>query len=235
MKLKRKTKFSLVVSAILALLLTLLVCGTVRKVQRWRWLHAGPIENRPVRIYDVDFAREFNDLNEVQLAVAQAVGVPPVEDREAAERMKKRLVEIGDNDLYSVDELTHSIPFLIPSAAELLGRIGRNFQDSLASKGLNPNKLVVTSILRTEDDVRKLRQGNLNASENSTHRYGTTFDLSYWHYVKVPELRGRAYADVPPEYLRATLSQVLKDLHDEGACYVKYEKKQTCFHITVRP
>ena len=234
MKLKRKTKFWLVVSAILALLLGLLVTWTVHKVQDWRWRHAGPIENHPVRIWDVNFSKEFNDLNEVQLSVAQAVGVPPVEDRAAAEHMKQRLVEIVDNDLYSVDELTHSIPFLVPSAAELLDRIGRNFQDSLSAKGLNPNKLVVTSVLRTEEDVRKLRQGNINASENSTHRYGTTFDLSYWHYVKVPELRERPYADVPPEYLRATLSQVLKDLHDEGACYVKYEKKQTCFHITVR-
>ena len=234
MKLRRKTKFWLVVSAILALILTLLVCWTVHKVKDWRWHHAGSIENHPVRIWDVDFAREFNDLNETQLAVAQAVGVPPVEDRDAAEKMKKRLVEVVDTDLYSVDELTHSIPYLIPSAVQLLDRIGMNFRDSLVAKGLNPNKLVVTSILRTEDDIRKLRQGNINASENSTHRYGTTFDLSYWHYVKVPELKGRPYADVPPEYLRATLSQVLKDLHDEGACFVKYEKKQTCFHITVR-
>ena len=234
MKLKRKTKFWLVVSAIAALLLTLLVCWTVRKVRDWRWHHAGPIENHPVRIWDVNFTKEFNDLNEVQLAVAQAIGVPPVEDRDAAEHMKKRLVEITDGDLYSVEELTHSIPFLVPSAAELLNRIGMNFRDSLASKGLNPYKLVVTSVLRTEEDVRKLRQGNLNASENSTHRYGTTFDLSYWHYVRIPELRGRPYEEVPPEYLRATLSQVLKDLHDEGVCYVKYEKKQTCFHITVR-
>ena len=93
---------------------------------------------------------------------------------------------------------------------------------------------MVTSVLRTEEDVRKLRQTNGNASENSTHRYGTTFDLSYWRYVKVPELRGRPYADVPPEQLRAVLSQVLKDLHDEGACYVKFERKQNCFHITVR-
>ena len=234
MKLERKTKFWLVVSAILALLLGLLVLWTVHKVRDWRWHHAGPIENHPVRIWDVDFAKEFNDLNEIQLSVAQAVGVPPVEDRDAAERMKKRLVEIVDNDLYSVGDLTHSIPFLIPSAAELLDRIGLNFRDSLAAKGLNPNRLVVTSVLRTEEDVRKLVQENPNAAENSTHRYGTTFDLSYWRYVKVPELRDRPYADVPPEYLRATLSQVLKDLHDEGACYVKYEKKQNCFHITVR-
>ena len=139
MKLKRKTKFWLVVSAILALLVGLLVLWTVHKVKDWRWHHAGPIENHPVRIWDVNFAKEFNDLNEVQLAVAQAVGVPPVEDRDAAEHMKKRLVEIVDNDLYSVDELTHSIPFLVPSAAELLDRIGRNFQDSLSAKGLNPN------------------------------------------------------------------------------------------------
>lgn len=234
MKLRRKTKFWLVVSAILALLIGLLVLWIVHSVREWRWLHAGPIENHPVRIYDVNFAREFNDLNDVQLAVAQAVGVPPVENREAAEKMKKRLVEIVPGDLYTVDELTHSIPFLVPSAVDLLDRIGRNFRDSLAAKGLNPNKLVVTSVLRTEEDVRQLRKRNINASENSTHRYGTTFDLSYWHYVKVPELRGRAYADVPPEYLRATLSQVLRDLHDEGACYVKYEKQQTCFHITVR-
>lgn len=234
MKLRRKTKFWLVVSAILALLVSLTVLWTVRSVRERRWLRAGPIENHPVRVYDVHFAREFNDLNDVQLAVAQAIGVPPVENREAAETMKKSLVEIVPNDLYTVDKLTHSIPFLVPRAVDLLDRIGRNFRDSLAAKGLNPNRLVVTSVLRTEEDVRLLRKRNVNASENSTHRYGTTFDLSYWHYEKVPELRGRPYADVPPEYLRATLSQVLKDLHDEGACYVKYEKQQTCFHITVR-
>ena len=204
-------------------------------VREKRWLALGPIENHPVRIYDVKFSKEFNDLNDVQLAVAQAIGVPPVADREAAEELKAKLVKIEDTDTYVVDSLTHSIPYLIPSAKELLDRIGWNFQDSLAAKGLNPNKLVVTSVLRTEADVARLRKGgNINASENSTHRYGTTFDLSYWRYVKVPELRGRPYEDVPPEYLRAVLSQVLKDLHDQkGVCYIKYEKKQNCFHVTV--
>ena len=119
MKLKRKTKFWLVVSAILALIVSLLVIWTVHKVKDWRWHHAGPIENHPVRIWDVDFAKEFNDLNETQLAVAQAIGVPSVQDREAAEQMKKRLVEIVDTDLYSVDELTHSIPFLLKLAGNL--------------------------------------------------------------------------------------------------------------------
>jgi len=234
MKLKRKTRFWLIVSAVSALLLTLLTGWTVHRVREWRWLHAGPIENHPVRIWDVNFAREFNDLNDTQLEEARRIGIPTVEDREAAEQMKKRLVEITDGDLYILGDLTHSIPFLTPEAARLLERIGLNFRDSLAAKGLNPYKLVVTSVLRTEEDVRKLRKGNLNASENSTHRFGTTFDLSYWRFVQVPELRGRAYEEVRPEYLRATLSQVLKDLRDEKTCFVKYEKKQACFHITVR-
>ena len=43
MKLKRKTKFWLVVSAILALILGLLVTGTVPKVKDWRLHHAGTI------------------------------------------------------------------------------------------------------------------------------------------------------------------------------------------------
>ena len=204
-------------------------------IEERRWLALGPIENHPVRIWDVKFAKEFNDMNDVQLEVAQAIGVPPVKDREEAEKLKTKLVKLEDTDTYVIDSLTHSIPYLIPSAKELLDDIGRIFQDSLSAKGLNPYKLTVTSVLRTEDDIAKLRKRNVNASENSTHRYGTSFDLSYWRYVKIPELRGRPYEDVPPEYLRATLSQVLKDIHDKGdRCFVKYEKKQNCFHITVR-
>lgn len=204
-------------------------------VEERRWLALGPIENHPVRIWDVKFSKEFNDMNDVQLKVAQAIGVPPVKNREEAEKLKSKLVRLEATDTYVIDSLTHSIPYLIPSAKELLDDIGRVFQDSLAAKGLNPYKLIVTSVLRTEDDIAKLRKRNTNASENSTHRYGTSFDLSYWRYVKVPDLRGRPYEDVPPEYLRATLSQALKDLHDQGnRCFIKYEKKQNCFHITVK-
>lgn len=238
-----KDRFIKGISGVLILALFLWVfflarsCRKERKNRREQaaWLALGPIANHPVRIYDVAFSREFNDLNDIQLKVAQALGVPPVADRTAAEHLKSRLVKLEDTDTYVVDSLTHSIPYLIPSAKELLDLIGRNFQDSLAAKGLNPYKLVVTSVLRTEADVERLRRRNQNASENSTHRYGTTFDLSYWHYAKISDLRGRPYGDVPPEYLRATLSQVLKDIHDmPGTCYIKYERKQSCFHITTR-
>jgi hypothetical protein len=233
---KKKRTFQLAVLGVL-LLLALGIWAGVRIKERLevkRWLNAGPIENHPVRVFDVKYPREFNDLNETQLVVAQAIGVPPVADREAAELLKGKLVEIQSGEYYKVDSLTHSIPYLIPQAADLLERIGRDFLDSLSAKGLNPNKIVVTSILRTEADVKKLRKGNINASDQSTHRFGTTFDLSYWRFEKVPDLRGRPYEDVPPEQLRAVLGQVLKALHDQGTCYIKYERKQNCFHITVR-
>ena len=225
-----------IVGALLAVGLGLYVFFSARScIRERRWLALGPIENHPVRIWDVKFAKEFNDNNDVQLEVAQAIGVPPVENREKAEDLKTKLVKLEATDTYVIDSLTYSIPYLIPSAKDLLDDIGRIFQDSLSAKGLNPYKLVVTSVLRTEEDVAKLSKRNVNASENSTHRYGTSFDLSYWRYVKIPELRGRPYEDVPPEYLRATLSQVLKDIHDQGdRCFVKYEKRQNCFHITVR-
>lgn len=204
-------------------------------VKERRWLALGPIENHPVRIYDVKFAQEFNDLNDTQLEVARAIGISPVANREEAEGLKSKLVELKATDTYVIDSLTHSIPFLIPSAKELLDDIGQAFRDSLVSKGLNPYKLVVTSVLRTKEDVASLSKDNINAAENSTHCYGTTFDLGYWRYVKIPDLRGRPYEDVPQEYLRAVLSQVLKDIHDRGdRCFVKYERQQNCFHITVR-
>lgn len=233
---KRFILFSKIAGAVLVAGLGVYVFFSARScIEERRWLALGPIENHPVRIWDVKFAKEFNDKNDAQLEVAQAIGVPPVKNREEAERFKSKLVKLEATDTYVIDSLTHSIPYLIPSAKELLDDIGRIFQDSLSAKGLNPNKLIVTSVLRTEDDIAALRKRNVNASENSTHSYGTSFDLSYWRYVKIPEFRGRPYEDVPPEYLRATLSQVLKDIHDQGnRCFVKYEKQQNCFHITVK-
>lgn len=224
------------VLAVLGIGLALYVFFSARScVKERRWLALGPIENHPVRIYDVKFAQEFNDLNEAQLEVARAIGIRPVANRQEAEGLKSDLVELTATDTYVIDSLTHSIPYLIPSAKELLDDIGQAFRDSLVSKGLNPYKLVVTSVLRTKEDVATLSKDNINAAENSTHCYGTTFDLGYWRYVKIPDLRGRPYEDVPPEYLRAVLSQVLKDIHDQGnRCFVKYERQQNCFHITVR-
>ena len=193
------------------------------------------IMNRPHNIRGVaGFQRTFNDQNARHLAVAQALGVPPLASADEAEKLSGSLRRIGSNGVYVVDSLTHSIPYLIPGAANLLDTIGTNFLDSLAAKGLNPNKIVVTSVLRTTSSVKQLRRRNVNASANSSHCYGTTFDVSWKRFEKVDELDGRPLQSVGADTLKLVLAEVLRDLRKARRCYVKYEVRQGCFHITTR-
>lgn len=189
--------------------------------------------NRPHNIRGViSYKRSFGDLNDLHLSSAMQVGIPPLSSREEIKLLGNRLVEVKDNELYSMDSLTHSLPYLVPRASDLLSSVGSNFLDSLEAKGLNPNRIVVTSVLRTKEDVRKLRNRNRNASENSAHFYGTTFDVSYNRFKKVEGRR--PMQDVPKDTMKLVLSEVLRDLRKANLCYIKYELKQGCFHITAR-
>jgi len=184
----------------------------------------------------VSYKRSFNDLNDVQLATAKRIGIRPIASREEAEDEVESayLERIASCERYDVDSLTHSIPYLIPKASALLDTIGVNFLDSLKHKGLNPNKIIVTSVLRTKDDVKRLRRTNGNASLNSCHFYGTTFDISWKRFTKVEHPEGRPMQDVSADTLKLVLSEVLRDLRKADRCYVKYELHQGCFHITAR-
>ncbi len=182
----------------------------------------------------VSYKRSFGDLNDVQLRSAKAIGIRPVEKRADASHIKGKLVEIVSCDKYVVDHLTHSVPYLVPKADELLSTIGENFLDSLENKGLNPNKIIVTSVTRTKEDVKRLRRSNGNASLNSCHFYGTTFDVSWKRFSKIEDPDGRPMQDVCPDTLKLVLAEVLRDLKKADKCYVKYELRQGCFHITAR-
>ena len=182
----------------------------------------------------VSYKRSFNDMNDDHLAAARAIGINPIEDREAAEYMKRSLKLVETCDNYKLDSLTHSIPYLVPQAHKLLNNIGKNFLDSLESKGLNPYKVIATSVLRTNYDVKRLKKGNVNATDNSAHRYGTTFDISYKRFDQVPDPDGYPLQPVREDTLKMVLAEVLRDLKGQGDCYVKYELKQGCFHITAR-
>ncbi|MBQ0158484.1 MAG: hypothetical protein KBS47_05730 [Bacteroidales bacterium] len=191
-----------------------------------------PVKHRVVSV--PTFADAFPDLNDVQLASAKYSGIAQCADRDEALRSLDRLVYIGDCPYYAVKPLHHSIPYLVPRAATLLSEIGRNFLDSLAAKGIPFHKMMVTSVLRTQQDVERLRRHNGNASEQSCHQYGTTFDISYNNFVRVQD------PDLPPQVetwavtLKSVLAEVLNDQRRRGTCYVKYEYRQSCFHVTVR-
>lgn len=180
------------------------------------------------------FSRTFPDNNDVQLLAASTHGVEPVADRRDAEKRKKELVFVGASPYFHVDPLHNSIPYLVPRAAVLLNDIGRAYYDSLQIKGIPLHQIIVTSVLRSRVDVKKLRGYNPNATENSCHLYGTTFDICYNRYKTVSPSEGRPRRAVRNDTLKWVLSEVLRDMREKKRCYVKYEVKQGCFHITVR-
>lgn len=176
----------------------------------------------------VSYAEAFPDSNHVQLEAARQWGVSPVKDRKDAVGRKSEVVFMGSSPYYDVAHLDASIPYLVPHAAILLEDIGRAFFDSLHVRRIPLHRMLVSSVLRTQDDVARLMTSNKNATENSCHLYGTTFDIRYNTFTP---LTGNCHNE---ETLKRVLAEVLNDMRWQGRCYVKYERRQPCFHITVR-
>lgn len=169
----------------------------------------------------------FNDSNKYHYTYAESLGIHPITSLRDAWHTNRPIVHVTSNEYYQVDSLTHSMPYLVPEAEHLLRRIGANFIDSLGARGADGYRIKATSLLRTPASVKRLRRVNINASDSSTHQFGTTFDLSY---VKFHCLDPRR--TVSQEDLKNLLAEVLFDLRKQGACLVKYERKTGCYHVT---
>ena len=200
------------------------------KVERQR----PPVPEKPNKIaYHLNANKIFRDGNDVHLSTASKIGINPLASRDGIENASRELVAI-DAECYSesfvLDKLTHSTPHLVPEAAALLEEIGYAFQDSLRNKHKTEYRVIVTSVLRTDADIKSLSKRNVNSIPDSPHRYATTIDISYARFSKIDE-----DAENVSEYdLKAVLTEVLRDFRELERCYVKYEIKQGCFHITAR-
>ena len=106
-----------------------------------------------------------------------------------------------------------------------LDSIAYDFKQRLIQKGLPSSRLIVTSLLRVSEDVEQLRENNANSVSNSTHLYGTTFDIS-WNAYQCVSRKAKG-----EDYLRV-LAEVLQEHQKKKKAFVKYETNQRCFHIT---
>lgn len=172
----------------------------------------------------------FNDSNHVQLEAAEAMGIKPITDMSSAWNLSRPVKKLASCEEYYLDELTHSYPFLVPEAEQLLKEIGARFNQLLWERGQSKYRIKVTSVLRTPETIKDLMRRNKNAVAVSTHQYATTFDISYSKFIRDAAENPRTFGD-----LSALLSEVIYEFHSKGRCYVKFEGKQSCFHITVRP
>ena len=180
-------------------------------------------------------SKKLNDLNELHLLHAEKNGLKqPFStneefDRKIDELIKNNiLVEVKENRFYRLKSLTHSRPYLIPEAVDMLNEIGYRFQVRLKEKKYNNYCFRLTSLLRTEETQNNLSKRNHNATGHSAHLYGTTVDISYKNFYnpKTDSIES-TYEGVQ------TLTKVLSEMREECRIVAVRERKQSCFHITV--
>lgn len=180
-------------------------------------------------------SKKLNDLNDAHLLHAQKNGLkhPFVSNEDFESRIddikrKSVLVEVTDNKFYQLKSLTHSYPYLVPEAVDMLNEIGYRFQERLKEKENTLFRFRITSLLRSEETQNKLSRRNFNATSHSAHLYGTTVDISYKNFLNAKN----DSVESSWEGIQA-LTKVLVDMREECRILVVRERKQACFHITV--
>jgi len=177
----------------------------------------------------------LKDKNDIHLIHAQKNGLNNPFETDSAfnsqvdEYLRKSiLVKVNANGYYQLKSLTHSQPYLIPEAVDMLNEIGARFQKRLEEKNYNKYRFRITSLLRTKETQNKLSRRNGNATEHSAHLYGTTVDISYKNFYNVEaDSLESSYEAVQ------TLTNVLVEMRQECKFLAVRERKQSCFHLTV--
>lgn len=121
---------------------------------------------------------------------------------------------------YKIQKLTHSKAYLNETSYLILKEISSIFYKETGVE------LSISSLTRTLENQNKLRRVNSNAAKgDSSHNYGASFDISY---AKYGDKIGRNYAN------EKLLQTILEEFAADGKIYFIKERRQPCFHITVR-
>lgn len=142
--------------------------------------------------------------------------------------------------------------YLTPLTVKGLYKISEIFNRTLREKGHIPRvKFAVSSALRPVNYQDNLKKINHNASDESSHSYGISFDIFYESYqlvftayksetrlarsilsslrYRMGYLTGMAYA----RQLQAALHETLIGMQNQKLLYAIQEKSQKCYHVTI--
>ena len=164
------------------------------------------------------------DSYEDHLIAAEKAGVGTIQDESQLFNLVcgSFLVEASADKGYKVDQLTYSFPYITQDSKKVLEQLGAAFE-ALAGEG---NFFTITSATRTEEQQKNLKRRNRNATDgNSSHSFGVSFDISYIRFNGIREWNQQAQKD---------LETVLNHFQQTGKIYVIKERKQSCYHVTVR-
>ncbi len=164
------------------------------------------------------------DTYEEHLTAAELKGLHLIQDEYQLYQKihDSTLVDVIQGRGYRVDSLTHSFPFVTPDSKVVLEELGQAYE-ALAGEG---NFFTVSSATRTESQQKALKRRNRNATDgNSSHSYGISFDISFIRFNGVRGWDGKA---------QKNLEKVLNHFQQTGKIYVIKERRQSCYHVTVR-
>ena len=140
------------------------------------------------------------------------------------------LIKIANSDFFKIDNLTHSYPYLTEDGKNLLNSIGEGFKSKIANSDLKHSKFIVTSLTRTTESIKRLREENASAVINSPHQYGECFDITYKRFLNYNVKLKPCHI----EYLKETLAGVIYELKKNKVCWAITEYQQHCFHVVSR-
>ncbi|MDR7131732.1 hypothetical protein J2X69_004097 [Algoriphagus sp. 4150] len=135
---------------------------------------------------------------------------------------EKQLVLVNQGSGYEVMPLTHSHPYITPYSKIVLEELGIAFQTLTDTESF----FTLTSVTRTPEQQKSLRKRNRNATEGvSSHSYGSSFDISYIRF------NGKKSFDRSKQ---KKLEEILKEFQEADKIFFIKERKQSCYHVTVR-
>lgn len=168
--------------------------------------------------------REITKEYDNHLAAGESNGFGLIESEDHFQQLikNKKLVPVSQGTGYLVDELTHSHPYVTPRSKVILEEIGQAFQSLTKQESF----FTITSVTRTPEQQQNLRKRNRNATSGiSSHSYGVSFDISYIRFNGKKGGNRSAQKD---------LETVLNEFQAANKIFFIKERKQSCYHITVR-
>jgi hypothetical protein len=178
------------------------------------------------------FSRRLNNKIPDYIGISASSGIKKCKDeKEILERVNQgKLVEIETGNGFIVEEMSHSYPYLTRNGQDLLVEIGIRFRQKISETRLKGSRFKITSMTRTTDKLKSLREVNSNTSANSPHLYGNAFDISYIRF----STRKLFLTYCDRKFLKEALAEVIWQLREERKCWATYEVKQNCFHVVSR-
>ena len=165
--------------------------------------------------------RLFNDVVSDHEQAYENEGIRKQQTDKGLKRLEQKgiLKRIVTNDFYTIRDMNHALPLLLPKAVDFLDKLSATYQKKCDEQKLTYIPFDITSATRSVDAVERLQENNDNAIKNSAHLRGKTFDVSY-----------RSFFD-NLEQQRLFINSLV-ELKRANACFVKYERNG-CLHITV--